>query len=368
MTHPLTELSQAGVAVWLDDISRDRLNSGDLERLITQRNVVGITSNPTIFAGAVSSQDSYTWQLDDLGVRAVSVDEAARAITTYDIRWTADELRSVYAASDGSDGRVSLEVDPRMARETGRTIAEARALWWLVDRPNVFIKIPATVEGLPAITQALAEGISINVTLIFSLERYRAVMQAFLDGLEQARAAGHDLSRIASVASFFVSRVDAEVDRRLNEIGSEEAAELQGRAAIANARLAYAEFAEVFASPRWQELAAAGAREQRPLWASTGVKDPGYDDTRYVTELVAPRTVNTMPEETLEAVADHGKITGDTIQGNYDQARSDLAALAEVGVDYDDVVRVLEDEGVAKFEKSWTELLNRVRDALSARQ
>ncbi|MFC3994463.1 transaldolase [Nocardiopsis sediminis] len=364
MTNPLQDLSGEGVAVWLDDISRERLRSGNLQELVDQRNVVGVTSNPTIFEKALKEGDAYDDQLRDLAVRGVSVDEAVRAITAYDIRWGADLLRPVYEATGQVDGRVSLEVDPRLARETERTVAEARALWWLVDRPNLLIKIPATLEGLPAITQALSEGISVNVTLIFSLERYRQVMDAFLAGLEQAAENGHDLSRIQSVASFFVSRVDAEVDKRLAAVGTDRALELRGRAAIANARLAYQAYEEVFGSERFKALAAQHASPQRPLWASTGVKDPAYDDTRYVTQLVAPGTVNTMPEATLEATADHGVITGDTVRGAYAEARADLDALAEVGVNYDDVVAVLEDEGVEKFEKSWNDLLSRVSQQL----
>ncbi|MGI5121249.1 transaldolase [Marinactinospora thermotolerans] len=367
MTNPLKNLSDQGVAVWLDDISRERLRSGNLSELIRDKSVVGVTSNPTIFEKALKEGDAYDAQLHDLAVRGVSVEEAVRAITTYDIRWAADVLRPVYDATDGQDGRVSLEVDPRLALEAAeRTVAEARALWWMVDRPNLMIKIPATEAGLPAITQALSEGISVNVTLIFSLERYRGVMEAFLAGLEQARENGHDLHTIHSVASFFVSRVDTEIDKRLEAIGSEQARGLRGRAAIANARLAYAAYEEVFSSERWKALESAGARPQRPLWASTGVKDPAYPDTLYVTELVAPGTVNTMPEATLEATADHGEISGDTVRGTYEQARADLAALAEVGVDYDDVVAVLEREGVSKFEKSWEGLLDRVSQQLKA--
>jgi transaldolase len=256
---------------------------------------------------------------------------------------------------------VSIEVDPRLARESDKTIAEARALWWLVDRPNMFVKIPATVEGLPAITQATAEGISVNVTLIFSLERYRAVMDAWLAGLEAAQAKGLNLATIESVASFFVSRVDTEIDARLDKLGNTD---LKGKAAVANARLAYAAFEEVMNSDRWQRLRAAGARPQRPLWASTGVKNPAYNDTMYVDELVAPGTVNTMPEKTLDATADHGKITGDAIRPFYEQAWNTMAALKEAGVDYDDVVRVLEDEGVQKFEASWNELLESVKKNL----
>ncbi|GAA2269927.1 transaldolase [Nonomuraea roseoviolacea subsp. roseoviolacea] len=361
MSEILNKLSGQGVSVWLDDISRERLRTGNLEQLIREKNVVGVTSNPTIFASALSKGDAYDQQMHDLAVRGVEVGEAVRAITTYDIRWAADVLRPVYDATNGVDGRVSLEVDPRLARDTDKTVAEARALWWLVDRPNLFIKIPATVEGLPAITQAIGEGISVNVTLIFSLERYRAVMDAWLAGLEAAQAKGLNLATIESVASFFVSRVDTEIDKRLDQLGK---AELKGQAGIANARLAYAAFEEVMASERWQRLRAAGARPQRPLWASTGVKNPEYSDTMYVDQLVAPGTVNTMPEKTLDAVADHARVTGDTVRPYYEQAWNTMAALKEAGVDYDDVVRVLEDEGVDKFEASWDELLESVRKNL----
>ncbi|MEX2550265.1 MAG: transaldolase, partial [Nitriliruptoraceae bacterium] len=348
-TDPLADLSDAGVAIWLDDLSRQRLASGNLSDLIRDRHLVGVTTNPTIFQKALSEGAAYDAQMHDLALRGVEVEEAVRALTTYDVRWACDVLHPTFVATDKIDGRVSIEVDPRLARDEERTVAEARALWWLVDRPNVLIKIPATVEGLGAITRCIGEGISINVTLIFSLERYRAVIDAYLAGLEAARAAGHDLGTIHSVASFFVSRVDTEIDARLDASGTERAQELRGKAAIANARLAYELYEEVVASPRWAELAAAGATLQRPLWASTGVKDPAYDDTRYVTELVGPNTVNTMPEATLDAVADHGEIRGDTLTPFADAARADLAALAEVGVDYDDVVAVLEREGVEKF-------------------
>ncbi|MGI5487389.1 transaldolase [Microtetraspora malaysiensis] len=360
MSENLKRLTGAGVSIWLDDISRDRLRTGDLAALIRDKQVVGVTSNPTIFAGALSKGDAYDAQLHDLRVRGVSVDEAVRSITTFDIRWAADVLRPVFNATNGVDGRVSIEVDPRLARDTEKTIAEARALWWLVDRPNLFIKIPATVEGLPAITQCLAEGISVNVTLIFSLERYRAVMDAWLEGLEKAKANGVNLAAIESVASFFVSRVDTEIDARLDRVGTPEAAALKGKAAVANARLAFAAFEEIMASPRWQALRAAGARPQRPLWASTGVKNPDYPDTLYVDQLVTAGTVNTMPEKTLDSVADHGKISGDTVRPFYEQAWNTMAALKEAGVDYDDVVRVLENEGVDKFEVSWKELLETV--------
>ncbi|MFI6453491.1 transaldolase [Streptosporangium amethystogenes] len=357
MSEILRKLSEQGVSIWLDDISRERLRTGNLQSLIRDRQVVGVTSNPTIFASALSKGDAYDTQLHDLKIRGVDVEEAVRSITTYDIRWAADVLRPVYDATGTVDGRVSIEVDPRLARETEKTVAEARALWWLVDRPNLFIKIPATAEGLPAITRAISEGISVNVTLIFSLERYRAVMNAWLSGLEQAKAKGLDLSGIESVASFFVSRLDGEIDKRLDKIGTPEALALKGKAALANARLAFAAFEEVVASPRWQALALAGARPQRPLWASTGTKNPDYPDTLYVDGLVTSGTVNTMPEKTLEATADHGRITGDTVRPSYEEAWNTMAALKEIGIDYDDVVRFLEEDGVDKFEASWTELL-----------
>ncbi len=362
----LRQLTAEGVSIWLDDINRDRLRTGSLADLVTNWEVRGVTSNPTIFAHAVSQGNAYDQQLADLAIRGVSVEEASRLITTYDIRWGCDVLRPVYDESDGVDGRVSLEVDPRLARETAKSIAEARALWWTVDRPNLFIKIPATLEGLPAITACLAEGISVNVTLIFSLERYGQVIDAFMTGLERATAAGRDISRLASVASFFVSRVDTEVDRRLDKIGTPEAAALRGKAAIANARLAYELYEQRIATPRWQALLAAGAKVQRPLWASTSTKDPAYDDTMYVVELVAPDTVNTMPEATLRATADHARLRGDTVRGTYDQARQVFADLAELGISYDDVVQVLEDEGVDKFAVSWNEFLGTIEANMGA--
>jgi len=363
-TDSLRELTEAGVAIWLDDMSRGRLATDDLADLIRDKHVVGVTTNPTIFQKAISESELYDRQLRDLAVRGVDVEEAVRMVTTLDVRWACDVLRPVYDASGGSDGRVSIEVDPRLAHETERTIAEARQLWWLVDRPNLFIKIPATKAGLPAIAQCLAEGISVNVTLIFSLDRYSEVMDAFVEGVERARAAGHDLTTLASVASFFVSRVDTEVDKRLDKVGSADASELRGKAAIANARLAFERYEQVFGSDRWQSLAAAGARPQRPLWASTGVKDPAYDDTQYVVELVTSGIVNTMPEPTLDAVADHGVIRGDTIRSSYADARQVMADLAAAGIDIDDVVQVLEDEGVEKFETSWNDLLASTKSEL----
>ncbi|WP_304450938.1 transaldolase [Nocardiopsis sp. YSL2] len=366
MTNALKALSEAGVSVWLDDISRERLRTGNLAELMSTHHVVGVTSNPTIFDKALAEGDAYDDQVHDLGVRGVSVDEAVRLLTAYDIRWAADTLRPVYDATDRVDGRVSLEVDPRLARETERTVAEAKALWWLVDRPNLMIKIPATAEGLPAITRVLGMGISVNVTLIFSLERYRQVMDAYLEGMELARVNGHDLSRIQSVASFFVSRVDSEVDKRLKAIGTDEAKALVGRAAVANARLAYQAYEEVFASKEWQALAAHGASPQRPLWASTGVKDPAFEDTRYVTELVARDTVNTMPQATLDATADHGEITGNTVLGTYQRAQADFAALENAGVNLTEVFALLEEEGVTKFVDSWESLLKGLSAKLDA--
>jgi len=360
----LKQLSDAGVAIWLDDLSRERLLTGTLATMVRDSHVVGVTTNPTIFQKAISGSESYDEQVRDLARRGVDVGEALRALTTYDVRWGCDVLRPCYDASDGVDGRVSIEVDPRISADTERTVAEARALWWLVDRPNLFIKIPATVGSVPAIAQCLAEGISINVTLIFSLARYADVIDAFFDGLERARAAGHDLSRIGSVASFFVSRVDSEVDKRLDKLGSDEAKALRGKAAIANARLAYQLYEEKFSSDRWKVLAAAGAKPQRPLWASTSTKDPAYDDTMYVIDLVAPGTVNTMPEPTLRALVDHGEFRGDTVRSTYADAQRVLDGLAALGIEYDDVVKVLEDEAIEKFEGSWKELADSVSSEL----
>jgi transaldolase len=362
----LAQLTAAGVAVWLDDISRERLSTGNLEMLIRDFDVHGVTSNPTIFDHALSHGAAYNEQVADLAVRGVDVGEASRAITTYDIRWACDVLRPVYDATGGQDGRVSLEVDPRLARETAKTIAEARALWWQVDRPNLFIKIPATREGLPAITQCLSEGISVNVTLIFSLQRYSEVVDAFMAGLEAA--AGRDVSTISSVASFFVSRVDTEVDSRLDKLGTPEAAAMRGKAALANARLAYELFEQKFSTDRWSALSVRGAKRQRPLWASTSTKDPAFPDTMYVVDLVAPDTVNTMPEATLRATADHGVLRGDTIHGTYEESRQVFDQLEALGISYDDVVTVLEEEGVQKFAASWNELLETIKNQMAAAQ
>jgi transaldolase len=359
---PLARLSDEGVSIWLDDISRARLTSGSLADDVEKRHVVGVTTNPSIFAKAIVGSEDYDDQLADLRSRAVGVGEAVRMITTRDVRDACDVLRPAYDASDGVDGRVSIEVDPSLAHDTAATIAEARQLWWLVDRPNVMIKIPATREGLPAIRAALGEGISVNVTLIFSLDRYAEVVEAFLAGLEDARASGRDLGRIQSVASFFVSRIDTEVDKRLAASSGDDS--LRGTAALASARLAYRHHESVLASKRWRSLADAGATPQRPLWASTSTKDPAFPDTMYVSGLVAPGTVNTMPQATLDAFADHGEVTGETVRPAYDDARRALDALAEAGIDLDDVTRVLEDEGVEKFAKSWEELRDGVAGSL----
>ena len=353
---PLAELSAQGVAVWLDDLSRELLASGELQSLITGRHVVGVTTNPTIFASALAKGDRYDAQLNHLAELGTSTETAIFTVTTDDVRAACDVLSPVYQQTAAKDGRVSIEVDPRLARDAAATADMARALRSAVDRDNMFVKIPATAEGLTAITQVISEGISVNVTLIFALARYRAVMDAYLSGLEQAAAAGRDLAAIRSVASFFISRVDSEVDTRLDQLATSQAGQLKGRAAIANARLAYQAYEDVIASRRWQQLAGLGAQPQRPLWASTGVKDPAYPDTMYVTELVAPGTVNTMPGTTLAAFADHGEVTGNTITGRYDDARRVLDQLATVGVDFDDVTEQLEREGLAKFENSWHEL------------
>jgi transaldolase len=365
MGDALSRLRAAGVSVWLDDLSRERLTSGDLAALARDRGVSGVTTNPTIFARAITDSDAYTGQIRDLKLRVAGTDQALRELTAFDVRWACDVLRPVFDATGRLDGRVSIEVDPRIAHDTQRTVAEVRALWWLVDRPNLFVKIPAAKQGLPAISSCLAEGISVNVTLIFSLARYGEVIEAFLTGLERARDAGQDLSGIASVASFFVSRVDTEVDRRLDKIGGDQAAALRGKAAIANARLAYQRYEQTLASSRWKSLERAGARPQRPLWASTSVKDPAYEDTRYVTSLVAPGVVNTMPEATLNAVTGHGQVPDDSIHGTYGDAEAVLGELAALGIDYGDVVQVLEDQGVTTFDASWDHLGQRLASALS---
>jgi transaldolase len=363
----LAALSAAGVSVWLDDLSRDRLQTGNLQELIDTKSVVGVTTNPSIFQAALSKGNAYDAQVSELAERGADVDATIRTVTTDDVRNACDVLAKQYEQSDGVDGRVSIEVDPRLAHDTDKTILQAIELWKIVDRPNLLIKIPATMAGLPAITSVIAEGISVNVTLIFSVERHRLVMDAYVAGLEAAKEAGHDISKIHSVASFFVSRVDTEIDKRLEKIGSDEALALRGQAGVANARLAYAAYEEVFVGgDRFEALKGDGARVQRPLWASTGVKNPDYSDTLYITELVAPNTVNTMPEKTIDAVADHGVITGDTVTGTADEAQALFDKLSSVGIDLPDVFKVLEDEGVEKFEKSWLELLDATQEQLDA--
>jgi transaldolase len=356
----LAELSKAGVSVWLDDLSRDMIRSGKLQSLIDEYSVVGMTSNPTIFATAISGSASYDQQVHDLAIRKVTVDGALRVITASDVREACDVLAPI-AERTGRDGRVSLEVAPGLAHDTDVTAAEAEYLWWLVDRPNLFIKIPATEAGLPAIATSIARGISVNVTLIFSIERYKAVMEAYLSGLEQRVQAGGDLAGLESVASFFVSRVDTEIDKRLDKLGADPS--LKGKAGVANAQLAYQAYEEVFSSDRWRALEAKGAHVQRPLWASTGVKNPDYPDIMYVSELVAPDTVNTMPEKTLMAYADHGSL-GTPVQKSYEEAAAAMKAISDAGVDLDDVFKVLEVEGVQKFVDSWDELTDSVRGEL----
>lgn len=365
MNDRLKALSDAGVSIWLDDLSRERIETGNLAELVKDQHVVGVTTNPTIFAAALAEGERYDDQVRRLAAEGADVSRTTFELTTEDVRNACDVLRPVHDAKP-EDGRVSIEVDPFLAHDTDGTVRSAGELWAAVDRPNALIKIPATTAGLPAIRAAIGQGISVNVTLIFGIDRYRDVMDAYLSGLEVARDAGRDLSVIHSVASFFVSRVDTEVDKRLDAIGTDDAASLRGEAAVANARLAYAAFEEVFGGDRFAALEQAGAHPQRPLWASTGVKDPAYPDTKYVTDLVVAGTVNTMPEKTLEAFADHGELAGDAVTGRATDARAVFERLADVGVDFDDVLEVLEREGVEKFEKSWGELVETVQAQLDA--
>jgi transaldolase len=366
MSNPNTQaLSDAGVSIWLDDLSRELLETGKISELIEERNVVGLTSNPSIFQAALSKGDRYNADLRRLTDEGKTVEEIVAELTTSDVRKACELFAPLYASTKGVDGRASIEVDPRLAHDTEGTVAQAKEMYAAVDRENVLIKIPATKAGIPAITETIAEGISVNVTLIFSLDRYRAVMNAYLEGLEKAHAAGKDLSKIHSVASFFVSRVDTEIDARLDKIGTDEARGLKGKAGLANARLAYQAFEEVFSTPRWGTLADEGANVQRPLWASTGVKDPAYPDTLYVTELVAADVVNTMPGKTLEATADHGDVHGDTVTGGYELASNLLDDLERIGVSYTEVVDQLEVEAVEKFEKAWGELLDGVKTEMA---
>ncbi|MGW6276023.1 transaldolase [Kribbella sp. NPDC055071] len=366
MNDRLKALADAGVSIWLDDLSRQRLTSGSLAQLIDEKHIVGVTTNPTIFAKAISDAGAYAEQVSRLAADGVSVDQSIRVITTDDVRNAADLFKPIYDDTDGQDGRVSIEVEPTLAHDTDKTIEQAKLLWDIVGRENIFVKIPATKEGLPAITATLAAGISVNVTLIFSLERYKAVAAAFLAGLEQAIENGHDVTKLASVASFFVSRVDTEVDKRLDAIGNDEAKALKGKAAVANARLAFEAYEAIFDTDRWREIETAGAKPQRPLWASTGTKDPSYSPTLYVDNLVTRGVVNTMPEATIKAVEEHSSFEGDTVRGNYAADRKVIDDLEKLGISYDEVVQVLEDEGVAKFDASWSELQDTVAAALKA--
>jgi transaldolase len=364
MSDNLQQLTEAGVSIWLDDLSRERIETGNLADLMKNSHVAGVTTNPSIFAAALADGERYDDQVRELAAEGADADRTVFELTTRDVRDACDVMMPLYEATNGVDGRVSIEVAPDLAHDTDATTKSAKELSDAVDRPNVLIKIPATTEGAPAITTTLGEGISVNVTLIFGLERYRGVMEAFVKGLELARDNGKDLSQIHSVASFFVSRVDTEIDKRLNATGA--SSDLLGKAGIANARLAYKAYEEFFTGERWEALEAAGARKQRPLWASTGVKNPAYKDTMYVDDLAVPNTVNTMPEKTLDAVRDHSEIRGDQVTGNYDDAAQVMADLKEAGIDYDDVIEVLEREGVEKFEKSWNELLETVKGQLDA--
>ncbi len=360
--NTLAELTKAGVSIWLDDLSRDRIESGNLVDLIQNYSVRGVTTNPTIFAAALKGS-SYQGAISAQAQKGATASEAIAQITSKDVADACDIFAPLYRESKGVDGRVSIEVEPGLAHDTQGTISQALELHKLVGKENVMIKIPATKAGLPAITEVIAHGISVNVTLIFSTERYAEVIDAYLAGLEKASQAGHDLSKIHSVASFFVSRVDTEVDKRLSALGRSD---LNSKAALANARLAYGLFLESIQGPRWEALAAKGANAQRPLMASTGVKDPNLPDTLYVSELVAPQLVNTMPEKTLMAMADHGKVTGNTIEPKLEDASAFMAELSVAGVDFDDVTDLLEKEGVEKFIASWDELVASVAAALEA--
>jgi transaldolase len=365
----LSELAAAGVSLWLDDLDRTRLTSdridGGLSQLIENFSISGVTTNPTIFDRALNSGAvAYRDQLNELSAMGAGVDESIRSITTDDVRAACDILHPVWQGTGGKDGRVSIEVDPRLAHDPNATIDQARELWRTVDRPNVMIKIPATQAGLPAITETLAQGISVNVTLIFSIQRYREVMEAHTEGIRRAGAAGISIEGIESVASFFVSRVDTAVDARLAEITDPRAAGLRGQAAIANARLAWQAYVEHCSGADWQQLAAAGARPQRPLWASTGVKDPAFSPDRYVLDLVAPGCVNTVPEPTLLAVARAERFRGDTVSGTAEESAVVLAQLAELGIDLEQVCTELENAGVRSFIDSWEALRGTVQQAL----
>jgi len=364
MTNPLSQLAANGVSIWLDDLSRSRIESGNLASLITSRSVSGVTTNPTIFAGALGKGDGYGHQVSELAAQGKSASEAIFEITTVDVANACDIFRGVYDSTNGFDGRVSIEVEPGLANDSAGTVVQAKQLFAKVDRENVMIKIPATKAGLSAITEVIALGISVNVTLIFSLQRYREVIAAYIAGIQKAVAAGLDVSKIHSVASFFVSRVDTEIDKRLVAVGTEEALAMRSKAALANARLAYRVFEQEFDGAVWSELAAAGANKQRPLMASTGVKDPNLSDTLYVTELVAPMLVNTMPEKTMEAVFDHGVVPANSITAHYSDSEQVLSSVEALGISIDDVTNLLEAEGVDKFVVSWNELVESITVAL----
>ena len=354
------EVAAAGTSIWLDDLSRAKITAADAHALparIKNSGVVGVTTNPSIFSAAISGAAEYAADIATL--KNATVDEVVKKLTTDDVRQACDLFTAIYESSKGVDGRVSIEVDPRLAHDTEGTISAGKELWAIIDRPNLMIKVPATLEGLPAITALIAAGISVNVTLIFSVKRYGQVIEAFMKGIEQCE----DPSGVHSVASFFISRIDSSVDALLKKDGSPEATALLGKAAIANAHLAYQLFEEKFASDRWSTLAAKGARKQRPLWASTGVKDPAYPDTRYVIELIAPDTVNTMPQSTLDAVIDHGVVRGNTISAHYAEAVEVLRALSGIGISLDQVTTELEIDGVKKFAQAWEELLENVKAA-----
>jgi transaldolase len=362
MAQALQQLSEAGVSIWLDDLSRERVETGNLAELKTNSSVVGITSNPSIFAKALEEGERYDQQVRELVAGGADLDTVVEELTTTDVRDACDIFMDVFEATDGVDGRVSIEVNPGLAHQTEATVAQAAELWRKVDRPNLYIKIPGTEEGWPAITETLGAGIPVNVTLIFGLDQYQHVMEAYVAGLEKARDNGHDIAKLHSVASFFVSRVDTEIDKRLS--ATDGPAELFGKAGVANARLAFKAYEEFFVGDRWEALVAAGANPQRPLWASTGVKNPDYSDTMYVVDLVVPNTVNTMPEATLDAVADHGEIKGDQVHPHYDDAAAVFAALKDAGIDYDDVIDVLIREGVQKFVTAFDDLNATVEKAM----
>jgi transaldolase len=351
----LSQVSQAGVSIWLDDLSRDRLQSGSLMKLIDGSSVVGVTTNPSIFSAAISGSTLYREDILALKAKGKNSSEIVTELTTSDVRVACDLFTPIFQSTHGIDGRVSIEVDPDLAYDTAGTVKRGVELSTIVNRPNLLMKVPATMEGLPAIEELTAQGISVNVTLIFSVERYTMVMESYLRGLERRIAKNESISEIHSVASFFISRIDADIDKQLDL--SSPGSTLRGKAAIANAHLAYEAFLTFIASDRWQSVASNGANLQRPLWASTGVKDKAYDPTRYVIELIAAHCVNTMPEGTLNAVRDHGVVRGDTITPNISAAHHDLADLALAGIDLSAIVKHLEEDGVAKFQKAWEELL-----------